>query len=146
MLSWVHVLEWRAAVTPDAVALTDDRGGELTYAALAAAMERAAAGYAAAGVRPGDVVPVIASNQVGWVTAMFGLVRAGALPAAVNWRLAAPEATALLELMRPSAVVSDADCAGLAKQALAGLAGPSRPCSAWASQWHQASRRYRANR
>ena len=27
MLSWVHVLEWRAAVTPDAVALTDDRGG-----------------------------------------------------------------------------------------------------------------------
>ena len=77
---------------------------------------------------------------------MFGLVRAGALPAAVNWRLAAPEVTALLELMRPSAVVSDADCAGLAKQALAGFGRPSRPCSAWASQWHQASRRYRANR
>ncbi len=124
MLSWVHVLEWRAAVTPDAVALTDDGGGELTYAGLAAAMEREAAGYAAAGVRPGDVVPVIARNQVGWVTAMFGLVRADALPAAVNWRLAAPEVTALLELMRASAVVSDADCAGLAKQALAGLAAP----------------------
>jgi long-chain acyl-CoA synthetase len=56
------------------------------------------------------------------VTAMFGLVRAGALPAAVNWRLAAPEVTALLELMRPAAVVTDADCAGLAKQAVAGLA------------------------
>ena len=75
MLSWVHVLEWRAAVTPEAVALTDDRGGELTYTGLAAAMEQEAAGYAAAGVRPGDVVPVIARNQVGWVTAMFGLVR-----------------------------------------------------------------------
>ena len=124
MLSWVHVLEWRAEVTPDAVALTDDRGGELTYAGLAAAMEREAAGYAAAGVRPGDVAAIIARNQVGWVTAMFGLVRAGALPAAVNWRLAAPEVTALLGLMRPAAVVSDADCAGLAKQALAGLAGP----------------------
>jgi long-chain acyl-CoA synthetase len=123
VLSWVHVLEWRAAVTPDAVALTDDRGGELTYAGLAGAMEREAACYAAAGVRPGDVVPIIARNQVGWVTAMFGLVRAGALPAAVNWRLAAPEVTALLDLMRPAAVVSDADCAGLAKQALAGLAG-----------------------
>jgi acyl-CoA synthetase (AMP-forming)/AMP-acid ligase II len=48
VLSWVHVLEWRAAVTPDAVALTDDRGGELSYAGLAAAMEREAAGYAAA--------------------------------------------------------------------------------------------------
>src|SRR5580698_1912500 len=42
VLSWVHVLEWRAAVTPDAVALTDDRSGELTYAGLAAAMEREA--------------------------------------------------------------------------------------------------------
>ena len=80
MLSWVHVLEWRAAVTPDAVALTDDRGGELTYASLAAAMERSAAGYAAAGVRPGDVVPVIARNQIGWVTAMFGLVRPARCP------------------------------------------------------------------
>jgi acyl-CoA synthetase (AMP-forming)/AMP-acid ligase II len=124
VLSWVHVLEWRAAVTPDAVALTDDRGGELTYAGLAAAMEREAAGYAAAGVRPGDVTAIIARNQVGWVAAMFGLVRAGALPAAVNWRLAAPEVTALLGLMRPSAVVSDADCAALAKQAVAALAAP----------------------
>jgi long-chain acyl-CoA synthetase len=124
VLSWVHVLEWRAAVTPDAVALTDDRGGELTYAGLASAMERAAAGYAAAGIRPGAVVPIIARNQTGWVTAMFGLVRAGALPAAVNWRLAAPEVTALLGLMRPAAVVCDADCAVLAKQAVAGLAPP----------------------
>jgi long-chain acyl-CoA synthetase len=124
VLSWVHVLEWRAAVTPDAVALTDDRGGELTYAGLAAAMEREAAGYAAAGIRPGDVVPIIARNQAGWVTAMFGLVRAGALPAAVNWRLAAPEVTALLGLMRPAAVVCDAECDELVKQALAGMAGP----------------------
>jgi long-chain acyl-CoA synthetase len=124
MLSWVHVLEWRAAVTPDAVALTDDRGGELTYAGLAQAMERDAARYAAAGVRPGDVVPILARNQVGWVTAMFGLVRAGALPAAVNWRLAAPEVTALLDLMRAAAVVADADCDELVKQALVGMAGP----------------------
>ena len=124
MLSWVHVLEWRAAVTPEAVALSDDRGAALTYAALAAAMERSAAEYAAVGIRPGDVVPIIARNQVGWVTALFGLVRAGALPAAVNWRLAAPEVTALLQLMRPAAVVSDADCAALAKQAVAALDGP----------------------
>jgi long-chain acyl-CoA synthetase len=123
LLSWVHVLEWRAAVTPEAMALSDDRGAALTYAALAAAMERSAAEYAAAGIRPGDVVPIIARNQVGWVTALFGLVRAGGLPAAVNWRLAAPEVTALLQLMRPAAVVSDADCAALAQQAAAGLAG-----------------------
>jgi len=63
LLSWVHVLEWRAAVTPDAVALSDDHGTELTYAALAAAMERSAAGFAAAGIAPGDVVPVVAPRN-----------------------------------------------------------------------------------
>jgi hypothetical protein len=35
MLSLVHVVEWRAAVQPDQVALSDDRGTELTYASLA---------------------------------------------------------------------------------------------------------------
>jgi len=34
LLSLVHVLEWRAAVNPDATALTDHRGAELTYAGL----------------------------------------------------------------------------------------------------------------
>ena len=123
MLSWGQVLEWRAAVTPDAIALTDQRGAELTYAGLAAAVERSAAGYAAAGVQAGDVVPIIARNRAEWAVAMFGLARAGALPAAVNWRLTAPEVSALLELMRPAALVTDADCAPLAKEALAGSGG-----------------------
>jgi long-chain acyl-CoA synthetase len=118
------VLEWRAEVTPDAVALTDHLGTELTYAALAAATQERAARYAAAGVRPGDVVPIIARNQVGWVTALTGLIRVGALPAAVNWRIAPTEMTALLALLRPAAVVADADCATAARQAAGGLADP----------------------
>ena len=121
MLSLVHVLEWRAAVQPDSVALTDDRGGELTYAALAAATESSAARFAAAGIGAGDVVPILARNQVGWVTAMFGLIRAGALPAAVNWRLAAPEVAALLTALQPAAVLTDEDYAPLALQATATL-------------------------
>ena len=124
MLSLVHVLEWRAAVNPGAIALTDQQGAELSYAALAEAAERTAAGFAAAGIAPGDVVPIIARNQAGWVTAMLGLIRAGAFPAAVNWRLAAPEVAALLRLARPAAVVADAGCAGLARQAVAGLDAP----------------------
>src|SRR6516225_1892705 len=121
LLSLIHVLEWRAAVNPGAIALTDQQGAELSYAALAEAAERSAAGFAAAGIAPGDVVPIIARNQAGWVTAMLGLIRAGALPAAVNWRLAAPEVTALLQLARPAAVVADAGCAALARQAVSGL-------------------------
>jgi len=121
MLSLIHLLDWRAAVQPDAVALTDDRGAELTYRGLAAETERSAAGFAAAGIRPGDVVPIIARNQAAWVTTMFGLIRAGALPAAVNWRLAEPEVAALLRQMRPAAVVADADCTALAAGAAATL-------------------------
>jgi acyl-CoA synthetase (AMP-forming)/AMP-acid ligase II len=64
LLSLVHVLEWRAAVQPGAIALSDQQGAELTYAGLAAAVDRSAAGFTAAGVAPGDVVPVIARNQV----------------------------------------------------------------------------------
>jgi long-chain acyl-CoA synthetase len=124
VLSLVHVLEWRAAVHPELVALSDHQGAQLTYAELAAAAERSAAGFAAAGVAPGDVVPIIARNQVGWVTAMLGLIPAGALPAAVNWRLAAPEVTALLRLARPAAVVADDACSPLAQRAVAGLDDP----------------------
>jgi long-chain acyl-CoA synthetase len=122
LLSLIHVLEWRAAVTPDATALTDHLGAELTYAALARATQARAAQYAAAGIRPGDVVPIIARNQVGWVTAMTGLIGVGALPAAVNWRLAPAEITALLRLLRPAAIVADADCATAAGQAAEELA------------------------
>jgi long-chain acyl-CoA synthetase len=121
VLSLVHVVEWRASVNPDQIALTDDRGAELTYADLHTAMEASAAAFAAADIGPGDVVPVIARNQAGWVTAMLGLIRAGALPAAVNWRLAAPEVTALLGLMAPAAVVTDVDCAALVTAANSGL-------------------------
>jgi acyl-CoA synthetase (AMP-forming)/AMP-acid ligase II len=124
LLSLVHVLEWRAAVQPGAIALSDQQGAELTYAGLAAAVDRSAAGFAAAGVAPGDVVPVVARNQAGWATAMLGLIRAGALPAAVNWRLAAPEVAALLRLAGPAAVLTDADCAALARQAVSGLDHP----------------------
>ncbi|HKR67745.1 MAG TPA: AMP-binding protein, partial [Streptosporangiaceae bacterium] len=127
MLSLIHVVEWRAAVTGEQIALSDHLGGELSYAGLAARTERAASAFAASGIEPGDVVPILARNQVGWVTAMLGLIRLGALPAAVNWRLSHVEVSALLRLMNEGArfplVIADTDSEPLAKQALAGLGG-----------------------
>jgi long-chain acyl-CoA synthetase len=55
---------------------------------------------------------------------MTGLIRAGALAAAANWRLAPAEITALLSLLRPAAIVADADCAAAASQAAMALADP----------------------
>jgi hypothetical protein len=34
LLSLVHVLEWRAAVNPEAIALTDHQGGKVLRATL----------------------------------------------------------------------------------------------------------------
>src|ERR1700722_18668000 len=103
MQSWIQVIEWRATVHPDVTALIDDRGRTLSYAGLRDELERAAGGWAALGVRPGDVVAVLARNSADFLVQTFGIVRAGAIPAFLNWRLSA-EAIALVE---PVALVVD---------------------------------------
>jgi acyl-CoA synthetase (AMP-forming)/AMP-acid ligase II len=91
MQSWIHVLEWRATVHPDVPALADDRGRRYTYAELRAEFERRAGGWAAQGIGPGDVVAIVAKNSADFLVHTFALLRAGAVPALVNWRLSARE-------------------------------------------------------
>ena len=52
----------------------------------------------------------------------FALMRAGATPAFVNWRLSARELTEVLALVEPAAIAADAEFTGLADSALAGSA------------------------
>jgi acyl-CoA synthetase (AMP-forming)/AMP-acid ligase II len=121
MQSWIHVLEWRATVRPDVTALVDDRGARLSYAQLRAALERRAGGWAQLGVRPGDVVAVMAKNSADFLVHAFALMRAGATPAFVNWRLSAAELTEVLALVEPAAIAADAEFAGVAQAAVPGL-------------------------
>lgn len=113
MLSWIHVIEWRATATPHLTALSDDRGQELSYRELADAVEKASGRLAAAGVGDGDTVALLARNRVDWFVVLLAAVRAGALPAALNWRLAPAEISELLALLSPSVVIADADTATL---------------------------------
>ncbi len=53
----------------------------LTYGQLRQGIEQAAAGFAALGVRPGDVVALFAENGPRWLQADQGLMRAGAADA-----------------------------------------------------------------
>ena len=118
MQSWIHVLEWRATGHPDVTALADDRGARYTYAELRAEFERRAGGWAALGIGPGNVVAIVAKNSAAFLVQSFALLRAGAIPAFVNWRLSPRELADVLALLEPAAVAADAEFTSLVDAAL----------------------------
>ena len=113
MQSWIHVIEWRANVRPELRALVDDRGAAYTYAQLRAETERKAGGWAGLGIGPDDVVAVVAKNSADFLLHAFALMRAGATPAFVNWRLSRRELAEVLALVEPKAIAADAEFTGL---------------------------------
>ena len=117
MQSWIHVIEWRATVRPELTALVDDRGAACTYAQLRAEVERKAGGWAGLGVGPGDLVAIVAKNSADFLLHAFALMRAGATPAFVNWRLSSRELTEVLTLIGPKAIAADAEFSGLVDEA-----------------------------
>jgi acyl-CoA synthetase (AMP-forming)/AMP-acid ligase II len=119
MQSWIHVIEWRATVRPGVTALVDDRGATFSYAE----MERRAGGWAGLGAGPGDTVAIVAKNSADFLVHAFALMRAGATPAFVNWRLSGRELAEVLALVEPMAVAADAGFADLVDTAAPGL-GP----------------------
>src|SRR5215469_16474724 len=120
--SWIHVLEWRATVRPEVTALVDDRGAAYSYAGLRAEYERRAGGWAALGIGPGDVIAIVAKNSADFLVHTFAVLRAGATPAFVNWRLSPGELAEVLSLVEPAAVAADAEFTGLVN---AGLGAPA---------------------
>jgi len=117
MQSWIHVIEWRANTRPELTALVDDRGAAYTYAQLKAAVEQRAGGWAGLGIGPGDIVAVVAKNSADFLVHAFAVMRAGATPAFVNWRLSQRELAEVLALVEPKAIAADAEFAGLVSAA-----------------------------
>ncbi len=67
------------AARPDRAALVDAAGGAvLPYAVLASRLDRVAAGLAAGGFRPGDVLAVLAPNVPPWAGLALGAMRPAA--------------------------------------------------------------------
>ena len=75
---------------PDAPALVTGQQ-RLTWAELDAAVDRAAAGFAALGLSPGDRVAVQLPNGLDWVRAAVGALRAGLVVVPVNTAYTDPE-------------------------------------------------------
>jgi mycobactin salicyl-AMP ligase len=68
-----------AGAWPDRVAVIDEAGSH-TYAELHQLVDRAAGGFAALGIAPGDRVLLQLPNSCRFAVALFGLLRAGAIP------------------------------------------------------------------
>jgi long-chain acyl-CoA synthetase len=68
----------------------------LTWAELDARVDRAAAGYLARQLQPGDRVAVQLRNGVDWVVAVMGALRAGLVVVPVNTAFTDPETEFLL--------------------------------------------------
>ena len=101
----------------DRVALIDGpSGATITYAELAARIDRAAAGLAARGLRPGDVLALWAPNSPGWAIAALGAMAAGATVSGVSPVAVERELAAQLMDSEASIVVAAPDRLELARK------------------------------
>ncbi len=93
----------RARITPDAVAFRQDERC-LTYAELAARVDRLAGGLAARGIGRGDRIAYLGPNDIATFELFFAAGRLGALFVPLNTRLADAEIDELLADCTPAAV------------------------------------------
>lgn len=94
------MLESRARVTPDAVAL-EFQGAEITFTQLNAFVNEAAGSLLAYGATPEVPVCVLAENSFDYVVLFYACAKIGVPLAGINWRLSASEVAALLTATKP---------------------------------------------
>ncbi|MDP1611013.1 MAG: AMP-binding protein [Sulfuritalea sp.] len=100
----MNLADWisdNAARTPDKAAIRFS-GRDVSYAALAALIDRLAAALAASGVERGGCVAYLGFNSPEMLALLFASARLGALFMPLNWRLAGPEHRQMLEDCQPA--------------------------------------------
>lgn len=114
----------RSRLTPDKVALVEvSSGRRLTYGELDARVSACARVLTGTlGLARDDRVGLLAGNSVEFLEVFFAAGRTGIVVVPLNTRLTAPELHDILEDARPAAMICDADHAGMAGAALAGIA------------------------
>jgi fatty-acyl-CoA synthase len=106
----------RARINPDGVALRQADGQSdraVTYAELAADVDRLAGGLAERGIGHGDRVAYLGSNDIGTFELLFAATRLGAIFVPMNTRLSAPEISYQVADVQPKLLVYGPECAAL---------------------------------
>jgi acyl-CoA synthetase (AMP-forming)/AMP-acid ligase II len=97
-----------AALYPDKVVLTDERG-EVTYRQLHEDVNRVARGLLAAGVRRGGFVGLLFRNCIDYFRVYFGCARIGAVALPLNPTLRLAELSHIVGEARPGILVAQGD-------------------------------------
>jgi fatty-acyl-CoA synthase len=108
-----EVLAVHARLTPDRLAAKDSRRA-LTYARWDERTNRLANAFGALGLKQGQRVAIHAHNCLEWMELYAACARSGVVAVPVNFRLAAPEVSYVLQDSGATALFADADLAELA--------------------------------
>src|SRR5262249_2817102 len=103
-----------AETQPDKIAAVMASGESVTYKQLADPSAQLAQVFARRGLRRGDVVAVMAENQIRWFEVYWAAMRSGLYLTAVNWRFSADEAAYIVNDSGAKALVTTAALADLA--------------------------------
>ncbi len=109
-----HVTEGRGAK----VAIRD-AAGDVSYAELAAAVNRAGNALAALGLGPGDRVLMVVKDCPAFFYLFWGAIKAGFVPVPLNTLLRAPDYRFVIENSRAACIVWSPEFAGEVKPGLA---------------------------
>ncbi len=109
----VEYLEAAAARSPERTALVDPFGRSLTFAELEEGARRVAGYLRAAGVRPGDRVGVVLRKSAAAVTALFGIMKAGAAYVPADYTAPPERNEAILQDCHVGVAFLDPACAAI---------------------------------
>jgi acyl-CoA synthetase (AMP-forming)/AMP-acid ligase II len=94
----------RARIDPAAIALVEE-DRRWSYAELNERVNRVAHVLAGEGVRRGDRIGLLSQNCAAYIEIELAAAKLGAIVAALNWRLAAPELAHCIRLAEPTVVL-----------------------------------------
>lgn len=98
------IVRKRAAATPDLAAVIAPEG-TTTFAELDREASRVAQALLRDGVSPGDRVSYVGENAASFLAVLYGASKMGAIPTALNFRLAPPEVEYILGDTEPAVVI-----------------------------------------
>jgi acyl-CoA synthetase (AMP-forming)/AMP-acid ligase II len=108
-------LDYQARERPEAEFAVDGTR-RVSYGQARREVERIAAAFAGAGLRPGARVAFLAKNCLEYPLLFYGASRAGVVPVPLNYRLAPPEWKYILEDARAELVVARGDLVAAADE------------------------------